>query len=159
MSRREAREQAFILLFEKSFRPESMQEIIDLAVKSRELELEPFAAEAALHAVEHFEEFDARIERLSTKWKMNRISKVAFAVLRLALYEMTYENDIPVSVSINEAVEVAKKYAGEDDSAFVNGVLGTAAKELEAEQKAAAAGPVPEQTEVTETPAPDKTEE
>lgn len=134
MSRREAREQAFILIFEKSFRTESMQEIIDLAVKSRELEIEPFAAEVALHAVEHFEALDARIERLSLKWKMNRISKVAFAILRLALYEMIYESDIPVSVSINEAVELAKKYAGEDDSSFVNGVLGAAAKELEADK-------------------------
>ncbi|SDN35770.1 transcription antitermination factor NusB [Acetanaerobacterium elongatum] len=134
MSRREAREQAFILIFEKSFRTENMQEIIDLAVKSRELEVEPFAAEVALHAVEHFEALDARIERLSLKWKMNRISKVAFAILRLALYEMIYESDIPVSVSINEAVELAKKYAGEEDSSFVNGVLGAAAKELEADK-------------------------
>lgn len=133
MSRREAREQAFILIFEKSFRTESMQEIIDLAVKSRELEIEPFAAKEALHAVEHFEALDATIERLSLKWKMNRISKVAFAILRLALYEMIYESDIPVSVSINEAVELAKKYAGDEDSSFVNGVLGAAAKEIEAE--------------------------
>ncbi len=144
ITRREAREQAFFLLFEKSFRNEDMQELIDLANESRvividspdvkrenwEKHLDPFAEQTALKVQEHLEELDERIERLSLKWKKNRISRVAFAVLRLALYEMLYEPDIPVSVSINEAVDITKKYASEEDSAFVNGVLGTAAKEI-----------------------------
>ena len=63
-------------------------------------------------------------------WKISRISKISLALLRVAIYEMLYQDDIPVSVSINEAVELAKKYTGVDDSAFVNGVLGAVAKEL-----------------------------
>ena len=64
------------------------------------------------------------IEKHATRWKKNRISKVSLAVLRLALYEMKFEESIPESVSINEAVELAKKFGGEEDSSFVNGVLG-----------------------------------
>ncbi len=153
MTRREAREQAFILLFEKSFHKETMRELIDLARESRviakentnkkcetwEMHLDPFAEQTALRAQEHLDELDEYIERLSLKWKKNRISRAAFAVLRLALYEMLYEPEIPVGVSINEAVDIAKKYAGEEDSAFVNGLLGTAAKEI-----AAGEPPVPD---------------
>ncbi len=144
MTRREAREQAFILLFEKSFRNETINELIDLANECRvivinepdlkrenwEMHLDPFAEQTALKVEEHLEEIDAHIERLSLKWKMNRISRVSISVLRLALYEMLYEPDIPVGVSINEAVDITKKYAGEEDYSFVNGLLGTAAKEL-----------------------------
>ncbi len=144
MTRREAREQAFILLFEKSFRNETIQELIDLANESRvividqpdlkrenwEMHLDPFAEQTALRVEACIEELDEHIERLSRKWKKNRISRVSISVLRLALYEMLYDPDIPVGVSINEAVDITKKYAGEEDYSFVNGVLGTAAKEL-----------------------------
>ena len=71
------------------------------------------------------------IEKYSTKWKLDRIVKVSLAILRMSISEMLYLEDIPVSVSINEAVELAKKYATEDDASFVNGVLGAVAKDLE----------------------------
>lgn len=150
MTRRQAREQAFVLLFEKSFREEDMHVLISLANESRvlvaggpdvppeswEMPVDPFAEQTVLRVQEHVEEIDGRIERLSVNWKKNRISRVAFSVLRLALYEMLYEPEIPVGVAINEAVEISKKYAGEEDSAFVNGLLGSAAKELEAQGRA-----------------------
>ena len=63
------------------------------------------------------------------KWSKERISRVALAIMRLAVYEMLYVDDIPVSVSINEAVELAKKYGGDEDSSFVNGVLGGISRE------------------------------
>ena len=62
---------------------------------------------------------------------MTRLSKVSFALLRVAIYEMMFVDSIPVSVSINEAVDLAKKYGGADDAPFINGVLGSVAKELE----------------------------
>ncbi|MBQ2792061.1 MAG: transcription antitermination protein NusB, partial [Oscillospiraceae bacterium] len=78
------------------------------------------------------------VEKFSTKWKKNRLSRVSLSVLRLALYEMLYEESIPESVSINEAVELAKKFGGEEDSAFVNGLLGAVSrsdKKLAAEEE------------------------
>lgn len=142
MLRREAREQAFILLFEKSFRNDEMQEIIDLAVESRELEDDSFVSKLAIGASTYTAEIDAEIEKYSLNWKTNRISKVSLAVLRLCIYEILYESDIPTSVSINEAVELAKKYGGDDDSSFVNGILGSFAKakdiEIEAQSQAEA---------------------
>ena len=76
-------------------------------------------------------EVDKKIsENLKPGWKISRISKVSLSILRLALYEMMYDDSIPVSVSINEAVELTKKYSVEDEAAFVNGVLGSVAKTL-----------------------------
>lgn len=73
-------------------------------------------------------EIDPVIEKYSVGWKIARMSKVAVAVLRLAVYEILY-TETPVGVAINEAVELSKKYASKEDCAFVNGVLGSVAKE------------------------------
>ena len=124
MSRRKSREQAFALLFEKSFNDMSVMDLAEGAQDARELIIEPFALALAQGAEEKLAEIDARIDEFSHKWSRNRISRVALAVLRLAVYEMLYEDDTPVSVAINEAVELAKKYGGDEDSSFVNGVLG-----------------------------------
>ena len=124
MSRRKSREQAFALLFEKSFNDLSVMDLAEGAQDAREFIIEPFALALAQGVEEKMAEVDARIEEHSHKWSHNRISRVALAVLRLAVYEMLYEDETPVSVAINEAVELAKRYGGEEDSSFVNGVLG-----------------------------------
>ena len=124
MSRRKSREQAFALLFEKSFNDMPVMDLAEGAQDAREMIIEPFALALAQGAEEKLAEIDARIDEFSHKWSRNRISRVALAVLRLAVYEMLYEDDTPVSVAINEAVELAKKYGGDEDSSFVNGVLG-----------------------------------
>ena len=124
MSRRKSREQAFALLFEKSFNDLPVMDLAEGAQDARELIIEPFALALAQGTEEKLAEIDARIDEFSHKWSRNRISRVALAVLRLAVYEMLYEDDTPVSVAINEAVELAKKYGGDEDSSFVNGVLG-----------------------------------
>ena len=138
MNRREAREQAFVLLFERSFQDCSIQEIIDNAVEGRALELDPFALWLASTAFDHLDELDQVIASYSKKWKLSRLSRVVLAVLRLSVCEITYLQDIPASVSINEAVELAKTFAGEEEGAFVNGVLGSfvrANPELQADPK------------------------
>jgi N utilization substance protein B len=66
---------------------------------------------------------DSLIEKHSKGWKVNRISKVDLSILRLSIYEICYREDIPYSVSVNEAVELAKKYSSEDSGSFVNGIL------------------------------------
>ena len=80
------------------------------------------------------EEIDAKINEVSEGWKTGRMGKVDLTLIRLAVYEMLYEEKIPVSVSINEAVEIAKTYGSTEDASFVNGVLGSVAKELESAQ-------------------------
>ena len=124
MSRRKSREQAFALLFEKSFNDQPVMDLAEGAQDAREFIIEPFALALAQGAEEKLAEIDARIDEFSHKWSRNRISRVALAVLRLAVYEMLYDDDTPVSIAINEAVELAKKYGGDEDSSFVNGVLG-----------------------------------
>lgn len=128
MTRHESRELAFILLFEKSFTQASVTEILEAAEEAREVVSDSFALSLAEGAVEHLEEIDELITSFSRKWSKERISRVALSVMRLAVYEMLWNDDVPVSVSINEAVELAKNYGGETDSSFVNGVLGGIAR-------------------------------
>ncbi len=74
------------------------------------------------------EELDARLNEASSSWSTARMSRVDLTLLRLALFELRYDADIPYKVAINEAVELAKKYGGEDSSSFVNGLLGGIAR-------------------------------
>ncbi len=129
MNRKKSREQAFTLIFERSFSHETTRSIIDTAESSEDIRIEEFAEELASGAEDHEAELDAIIQKFIRGWTMDRLSHVSLALLRLALYEMKYESDIPVSVSINEAVNLAKKYGGVEDAPFVNGVLGSAAGE------------------------------
>ena len=90
-----------------------------------------YAINCAKGVAEHQDIIDQKIaHNLKSGWKISRISKVSLAILRVAVYEMLYLDDIPVSVSINEAVELSKKYSIPDDTSFINGVLGAVAKEL-----------------------------
>ncbi len=129
MTRREAREEAFFIVFEYSFSNEPVDDIIANAVEGRALQINPFAYSLAKNSIDQLEALDQLIEKHAIRWKKNRISRVSLAVLRLALYEMRFEESIPESVSINEAVELAKKFGGEEDSSFVNGVLGAVSRE------------------------------
>ena len=125
MNRRDQREQAFILIFERTINNDTIAQIVENAGESRDLVLSAFA-EQDNEAV-----IDEKIEQNIHGWKMSRLSRVSLALLRLAIYEMMYEKDIPLSVSINEVVDLAKKYGGSEDAPFINGVLGSVAKELE----------------------------
>ncbi len=132
MTRRESRELAFVLLFEKSFSDAVLEEIMENAGEAREIVRDPFALSLAEGVIAHTEEIDAEITEFSHKWSKDRLSRVALAILRLAIYEMKWENNIPISVSINEAVELAKRYGGDADASFINGVLGGVARRHEA---------------------------
>jgi N utilization substance protein B len=90
-----------------------------------------YARKAAQGVQDHLEDIDAAIEKYTVGWQKKRISKVSLAILRLAVYEMKYEDDVPVRVAINEAVELAKKYATQEDASFVNGLLGSVARNQE----------------------------
>jgi len=131
ISRYKMREQAFILCFEMLFSDTDIDELADNAGDARDEFLSDYAVECAKGVREHQEEIDRYIsDNLKSGWKISRISKVSLALLRLAVYEMLYRDDVPVSVSINEAVKLSKKYTVKDDSSFINGVLGAVAKSL-----------------------------
>ncbi|MBQ0083421.1 MAG: transcription antitermination factor NusB [Clostridiales bacterium] len=128
LKRKESRENAFLLIFEKSFNDLSIDDILELAVQYRDFEYDEFCESVFRGVFDNLSEIDAVIEENSKGWKVERIGKVALSVLRLAIYEIKYREDIPVSVSANEAVELCKKYALEEDASFVNGILGTVAR-------------------------------
>lgn len=129
MKRRDAREAAFLLIFEKSFREETVEEIIETAEVCRALELDAYSRRLVQTVAEKIPSLDSDIEKYLTKWKIGRLSRVTLAVLRIAVCELAYFSDIPVRVTINEAIELAKKYATEDDAAYINGVLGSYVRE------------------------------
>ena len=131
MTRHESRQEAFCLLFERIFSDATLEEVMENAVEGREVTLSAYAVQLAKTADEHQDELDAIIEPKLKKWKLNRISKVSLAALRLAVSELYYEENIPVSVVISEAVELTKRFSGEEDASFVNGVLANVAKDLE----------------------------
>lgn len=128
MTRKQAREEAFILVFEKEFNGNTTDEILEAAAEARDLEPDDYVKTVFCGVYDCLSELDGVISENSVGWSINRISKTALCILRLALYEINYMDDIPVSVSINEAVELAKKYATKDDASFVNGILSTVVK-------------------------------
>ncbi len=124
LSRYKAREQGFLLVFETMFNDSPLEELLESAVESREVSFDPYAVKIAENVLKETEYLDSVIEaHLKKGWTVNRISKVSLAILRLAVYEMRFEDKVPDSVAINEAVELAKKYTV-DESKFINGVLG-----------------------------------
>lgn len=135
--RRIAREETFILIFEKSFFDESINEIIDRAEEMRQLMLEDYTFKLAIGVFENIDTIDKKISSfLSKSWRIERISRVVLAILRLSTYELMFLRDeVPSGVSINEAVELAKKYGDKDDYSFVNGVLANLNRSLEADAK------------------------
>ena len=130
MKRKQAREEAFILIFEKVFKSDSVEEILELANEVRDLEADDYIKTVFKGVYDNLEVLDETISQNAIGWSIGRISKTALCVLRLSLFEIKFMADIPVSVSINEAVELCKKYATKDDASFVNGILSTVAKAL-----------------------------
>jgi N utilization substance protein B len=131
MNRKTARENAFILLFEiVSKNDETAEEIFDKAIDIRALECDDFVKRVFFGANENRKVIDECIEKSLVGWKSTRLSIVSKAVLRLAVYELMFLDDIPAKVSINEAIELSKKYDDEKAYMLVNGVLNAAAESL-----------------------------
>lgn len=131
INRREARKAAFELLFETEFKTaEAREDIFALSCENREIEADAYIKNAYFGVYEHQEEIDALIGKYARGWKTARISRVSRSILRLAIYEMLYLRDIPASVSINEAIELCKKFDEESARGFVNGILNSVKEEL-----------------------------
>ena len=129
--RRKSREQAFIILFEKSFNEDmTVDEILDIAVEAEVIEKDEFTEKIVKKTCDNLEEIDALIEKNLKGWTMSRISKVSLALIRMAIGEIKFIDDIPTGVSINEAVEICKIYGSDEDKSFVNGILGSVSRGL-----------------------------
>ena len=135
MSRRLAREAAMCLLFEYAVIGEVNQETLEIMKDVFETDKlkdqnRTYIGQVMEQIVVHQEEIDDKIEQYSHDWKINRLSKVDLSILRLAILEIFYFDDIPIRVSVNEAVELAKKYSSEKSPKFINGLLGALLKEI-----------------------------
>ena len=95
------------------------------------IESEPYIFSTFSGVFENIERIDSMIDSASANWEANRISRVSRAVLRLAVYELMYADDIPVRIAVNEAVEIAKKYDDEKAFSFINGVLAKIVKDAD----------------------------
>lgn len=127
MKRRELRERIFEILFRVEFMSEDdMKEQMDLFFENL-AEAKPSDADYIRNKYmairEKMDQIDLMIDEKSTGWKTNRMGKVELTILRLAVYEMFFDEDVPATVAINEAVELSKKFGGDDTPAFINGVL------------------------------------
>ena len=127
MKRRELREHIFEILFRVEFMSESdMEEQLELffedLAEARPSDVD-YIKNKYLAVREKMPMIDILIDEKSTGWKTGRMGKVELTILRLAVYEMLFDEDVPVTVAINEAVEISKKFGGDDTPAFVNGIL------------------------------------
>ena len=130
MNRRIAREIAFQLIYEMDFhKDEDYLEIYANARSAREFEDNDFARGTFVGVYENREKIDEILAACAIGWKLERISAVALAILRLSTYEMVFTDDVPANVSMNEAVELAKKYGEDNAPSFINGILNKVAKE------------------------------
>lgn len=127
MGRRELRENVFKLLFRIEFhRNDEMKEQADLfsdEIENCNSEDISYIIDKVFDILEKMNEIDQSISAISEGWKIERMGKVDVSIIRLATYEMKYDDTIPVSVAINEAVELAKKYGTDESPAFINGIL------------------------------------
>ena len=146
MKRREARQAALCMIFDYSFHSdEKPEETLELYIEnfkdvsekciSKELTSDEYFQKVYFGVISNIPEIDEVIKRCSKTWSISGISRISMSILRLALYEIIYMEDIPAQVTINEAVELSKKFDTDDSFTFINGILGAAVRELEKEEK------------------------
>ena len=124
MTRKEAREELINLLFETDFRTdESAEAIFATSTENREIAEDDYLRRAYFAIMSNIEKIDATIGEHAHGWKTSRLGRVSRAILRMGVYELLFEADIPSRVTINEAVELSKKLDDEKARPFVNGVL------------------------------------
>lgn len=124
MKRSEIRERTFIILFQRDFNYEFIQDIDYYLTREGLKDADAdYAKKTILGTVEHLEEIDKLISKYLVNWNFERLNKTDISVMRLAVYEMMYSQDVPDKVAINEAIELAKKYNGDVAGVFVNGLL------------------------------------
>lgn len=136
MTRREVRDYSFKLIFEKLLRDDPIDELYEIAAEIDEIMVSDDVKQLVEGVLDKAEELDAKISELSTKRAISRIPKINIAILRIAIYEILYDDKTPMNAAINEAVLLSQAYSYKEDTRFVNGLLSTFAKSIEQEQTA-----------------------
>ncbi len=134
MRRRKAREYAFQFLFQYDFtgrKPDRKDFEEFWADKDGDEEGRKFAEDIVCGAIGHIAEIDAALKKAAEHWVLERMAAVDRNILRLATYELLHRTDIPSAVTINEAIEIAKKYSSMESASFINGILDSIAKGIE----------------------------
>ncbi|MGL4345729.1 MAG: transcription antitermination factor NusB [Cellulosilyticaceae bacterium] len=133
MTRHEARELIMKMLFEATFHPEEeAREILDTHTTEITGKVKSFIEEEFLGVLENKETLDEMITKSSANWSLSRMAKVDHMLLRMAVYELKFQSDIPQKVAINEAIELSKVYSTDKSPKFINGILGNVVKSFEA---------------------------
>jgi len=130
--RRKGRELALQILYQMEMKGSDPKGVIDLFWKEVETppDIQGFASSLVEGTYRNRNEIDEIVERHSTHWRMARMAVVDRNILRLGVYELLFLHDVPKSVTLNEAIEIAKKYGTVDSSAFINGILDNIAKQV-----------------------------
>ncbi|WP_102400856.1 transcription antitermination factor NusB [Haloimpatiens massiliensis] len=132
MNRRKSREVAMKLLYGRIINKGEYEDLIEDFKENSEESTEDVDFSYVIKTLKGIEdklvEIDEEIEKYLNNWKLNRISKVNLSILRLAVYEIKFTEEIPYRVSVNEAIELAKKYSDDKSPAFINGILGNMTK-------------------------------
>ena len=125
MTRRQARENVFYLVFESAFQKEGFNaaELYEFGRELGVVEADKYTEKVFFGVMAELENIDKKIEENANGWKLGRISKVSLAIMRICVYEMLYCDDIPYNISINEAVELAKKFDYDKAPSFINGIV------------------------------------
>ncbi|MDR1627456.1 MAG: transcription antitermination factor NusB [Oscillospiraceae bacterium] len=130
MNRHQARRQAFTFVFESEFGNNNVEDTIEMAKLCRNEEIDDFARNLLIGIKENENIIEEHIEKNAAGWKKERLSMIALAILKVAIYEIIYVKNIPESVSINEAVKLAQKYGEKEEPSYINGVLGAFVRNL-----------------------------
>jgi len=133
VKRRKARERVLQILFEMDITKKEANDVINTLVENFPMDDKElsFIKERVIGTYGNLSEIDKTITKYLKEWSLSRLGYVDRAILRMTTFEILFEEDIPVNVSINEAVEIAKKYAAAESSKFINGVLGNLSKSEE----------------------------
>ncbi len=128
MTRREAREQILSLIYESDYQKDrTFPELYEMTVRELPMEEDPYVRSVFLGMEAILPELDADIDSHAVGWKPERLAKMSRAIMRLALYEMRFSDDVPAAVAINEAVELAKRFDDDKAPSFINGILNAVA--------------------------------
>lgn len=135
MTRREIRDSAFKLVFEQLLRDDDIQELYEIAEETvDEITVNDDVKKIVEGTLEHAEELDSIVSRYSKSRSISRISKLNLAILRIALYESLYDDNTPMNAAISEAIKLSMIYTYQEDTSFINGVLGAFSRDLQKEE-------------------------
>ena len=135
MNRRELRTHIFKILFEVEFRdPDEMTDLIKLylsAIPDISIDDSAYITQKSMNIIDKISDIDKEINDVAHGWKTSRMNKVDLTILRLAVYEICYDEDVPAKVAVNEAVELSKEYSTTESATFVNGILASIVRKFE----------------------------